>query len=282
MGIRQLGVAIAALVAVSGGLTACGGASDTVVDRAKNNKKLVIGIKTDQPGLGLQTPQGYTGFDVDVANYVAKELGATTVEFKKATSDVREQFIQQGDVDLVIATYSITDERKKKVSFAGPYLITGQDILVRAGDTRVTNVDGLKDKTTCGSSGSSSPQRIAARFGGSEDVANAWGKKHLKLLNGYGACVPLLENKTVDAISTDATILAGFAAQSPGKFMMVGKPFSEEKYGIGLKLDDKESRDAVNDALEKMFKDGSWKKAVNKNFGEFAKFFAAPPALERY
>ena len=273
---------IIALAVTASALTACGSSSDTVADKAKNDKKLVIGIKTDQPGLGLQTPQGYSGFDVDVANYVAKKLGADKVEFKKATSDVREQVIMQGDVDLVIATYSITDERKKKVSFAGPYLITGQDILVKAADTSITGEDSLKDKTTCGASGSSSPARLAEKFGGTKDVANDWGKKHLKLLNGYGACLPLLESGDVDAISTDATILAGFAAQSPGKFKIVGKPFSEEKYGIGLKIDDKKSRDAINDAIEAMFKDGAWKAAVDKNFGEFGTLFTTPPQVARY
>ena len=273
---------IIALAVTASALTACGSSSDTVADKAKNDKKLVVGIKTDQPGLGLQTPQGYSGFDVDVANYVAKKLGADKVEFKKATSDVREQVIMQGDVDLVIATYSITDERKKKVSFAGPYLVTGQDILVKAADTSITGVDSLKDKTTCGASGSSSPARLAEKFGGTKDVANDWGKKHLKLLNGYGACLPLLESGDVDAISTDATILAGFAAQSPGKFKIVGKPFSEEKYGIGLKIDDKKSRDAINDAIEAMFKDGAWKAAVDKNFGEFGALFTTPPQVARY
>lgn len=273
---------IIALAVTASALTACGSSSDTVVDKAKNDKKLVIGIKTDQPGLGLQTAQGYTGFDVDVANYVAKKLGADKVEFKKATSDVREQVIMQGDVDMVIATYSITDDRKKKVSFAGPYLVTGQDILVKAGNTDITGEDSLKDKTTCGASGSSSPARLAEKFGGTKDVANDWGKKHLKLLNGYGACLPLLESGDVDAISTDATILAGFAAQSPGKFKIVGQPFSEEKYGIGLKLDDKKSRDAINDALEAMFKDGAWTAAIQKNFGEFGKLFVTPPQVARY
>jgi glutamate transport system substrate-binding protein len=273
---------IIALAVTASALTACGSSSDTVADKAKNDKKLVIGIKTDQPGLGLQTPQGYSGFDVDVANYVAKKLGADKVEFKKTTSDIREQSIVQGDVDMVIATYSISDDRKKKVSFAGPYLVTGQDILVKAGNTAITGEDSLKDKTTCASSGSNSPARLAEKFGGTKDVANDWGKKHLKLLNGYGACLPLLESGDVDAVSTDATILAGFAAQSPGKFKIVGKPFSTEKYGIGLKLDDKKSRDAINDALDAMFKDGSWKAAIQKNFGEFGNLFTTPPQVERY
>ncbi|KAA9375740.1 glutamate ABC transporter substrate-binding protein [Microbispora cellulosiformans] len=269
-----------ALAALATGLTACGGSgSSSIVDKAKDDKKLVIGVKIDQPGWGLKKPDGgFAGFDVDVAKYVAKELGVpeSGITFKEAQSANREPFIQQGQVDMVIATYSITDERKKKISFAGPYLVTGQDILVRADDTSITGVESLKDKKVCGAQGSSSPKRLADKFGPD------WESKNLTQQQGYGACLPLLENKQVDAISTDATILAGFAAQFPGKFKLVGQPFSEERYGIGIKLDDKAGRDAINNAIEKFFKDGSWRKAIDTNLGEFGKYFTTPPSVDRY
>ncbi|WP_327044673.1 glutamate ABC transporter substrate-binding protein [Microbispora sp. NBC_01189] len=269
-----------ALAALATGLTACGGSgSGSIVDKAKDDKKLVIGVKIDQPGWGLKKPDGsFGGFDVDVAKYVAKELGVpeSGITFKEAQSANREPFIQQGQVDMVIATYSITDERKKKISFAGPYLVTGQDILVRADDSSITGVESLKDKKVCGAQGSSSPKRLADKFGPD------WEAKNLTQQQGYGACLPLLENKQVDAISTDATILAGFATQFPGKFKLVGQPFSEERYGIGIKLDDKTGRDAINNAIEKFFKDGSWRKAIDANLGEFGKYFTTPPSVDRY
>ncbi len=276
----RFGAGLLALAALATGLTACGNSgADSIADKAKNDKKLVIGIKIDQPGWGLKKPDGsYGGFDVDVARYVAKELGVpeSGITFKEAQSANREPFIQQGQVDMVVATYSITDERKKKISFAGPYLVTGQDILVRADDTSITGVDSLKDKKVCGAQGSSSPKRLADKFGAE------WESKNLTQQQGYGACLPLLENKQVDAISTDATILAGFAAQFPGKFKLIGQPFSEEKYGIGIKMDDKAGRDAINNAIEKFFKDGSWRKALDANLGEFGKYFTTPPSVERY
>ncbi|GAA3124224.1 glutamate ABC transporter substrate-binding protein [Streptosporangium carneum] len=266
---HRVGAAVIAVAAMTAGLTACSGGSD----------KFVVGIKFDQPGLGQKQPDGsFKGFDVDVAKYVAKELGYKDdqIQFKEAISANRESFIQQGQVNIVAATYSITDDRKKKVGFAGPYLVTGQDILTRADDTTINSVDDLKTKKVCGAQGSSSPKRLVDKFG------DAWKSQYLTEQQGYGACLPLLENKQVDAISTDATILAGFATQSPGKFRLVGKPFSEEKYGIGVKLEDKETREKINKAVEKMFQDGSWKKAVDANFGEFGKFFTTPPAIERY
>ncbi|MGI5160069.1 glutamate ABC transporter substrate-binding protein [Microbispora sp. CA-102843] len=276
----RFGAGLLALAALATGLTACGNSgASSIADKAKDDKKLVIGIKIDQPGWGLKKPDGsYAGFDVDVARYVAKELGVpeSGITFKEAQSANREPFIQQGQVDMVVATYSITDERKKKISFAGPYLVTGQDILVRADDTSITGVDSLKDKKVCGAQGSSSPKRLADKFGAE------WESKNLTQQQGYGACLPLLENNQVDAISTDATILAGFAAQFPGKFKLIGQPFSEEKYGIGIKMDDKAGRDAINNAIEKFFQDGSWRKALDANLGEFGKYFTSPPSVERY
>src|SRR5690606_27316251 len=243
----RLAATLVTLAALATSLTACGQSkADSIVDKAKNEKKLTIGIKIDQPGLGLRKPDGtYAGFDVDVARYIAKELGVpeSGLTFNEAQSANRQPLLQQGQVDMVIATYSITDERKEKVSFAGPYLVTGQDILIRADDDSITDVQSLKDKKVCGAQGSISPKRLADMFG------PEWEAKNLTQQQGYGACLPLLENKQVDAISTDATILAGFAAQFPGKFKLVGKPFSTEKYGIGLKKDDKAGRDAINNAL---------------------------------
>ncbi|MBG0815946.1 glutamate ABC transporter substrate-binding protein [Planomonospora sp. ID82291] len=273
MRVRRIGALAVAAVAAVAGLTACGSSG------SGGDDKFVVGIKIDQPGLGQKQPDGsFKGFDVDVARYIAKELGYPDdkIEFKEAQSANRESFIQQGQVDIVIATYSITDDRKKKVGFAGPYLVTGQDILTRADDTTITGVESLKDKKVCGAQGSSSPKRLADKFGAE------WKAQYLTEQQGYGACLPLLENKQVDAISTDATILAGFATQKAGKFRLVGQPFSEEKYGVGVKLEDKDTREKINKALEKMFQDGSWKKAVDANFGEFGKFFTTPPTVERY
>ncbi|MCB1254089.1 MAG: transporter substrate-binding domain-containing protein, partial [Austwickia sp.] len=106
------------------------------------------GIKFDQPGLGLFDAGKYSGFDVDVANYVAKELGKTNVTFIQSPSKQREDLIATGQVDLIFATYSITDERKQKVSFAGPYFVAGQDLLV-ATDSDITGPEGLDGKKLC-------------------------------------------------------------------------------------------------------------------------------------
>src|SRR6266581_6399557 len=138
--LRRIAVVTTAAAMLGAGVSACGGSSSStghsIVDKAKDEKTLNIGVKPDQPGLGLQTSAGqYTGFDIDVATYIAKKLGATKINFVPTLSANREAFLEQGKVDMVVATYSITPERQKVVAFAGPYYVAHQDILVRADNT---------------------------------------------------------------------------------------------------------------------------------------------------
>ncbi|AXB43997.1 glutamate ABC transporter substrate-binding protein [Amycolatopsis albispora] len=255
-----------AVVAVAGlTLAACGGGGESgsknLVARAKEDKKITIGIKFDQPGLGLQTQAGKPeGFDVDVAKYIAKELGVeeSGITWKEAQSAERENLIEKGDVDFIVATYSITDKRKEKVAFAGPYFVAGQGLLVRADNTDITGNTALNGKKLCSVKGSTPAQKIKDEY--SKDA-------QLQEYGKYSDCITALENGSIDAVTTDDVILAGFAAKSPGKFKLVGEPFSKENYGVGLKKDDAESRTAIANAITKMQQDGSWKKSLEANVG---------------
>jgi len=245
------------------------------------NRALRIGVKIDQPGIGLADTTGtkYTGLDIDFAKEIAAALRDKPV-FQPVISRTREEMLLSGAVDLVIASYSISEERLKVIDFAGPYLIAGQDILIRAGDTSITSVDSLQSKITCGAAGSNSPTRLAVKFGDTENVDNDWGKKHLKLLDGYSECMPLLLDKTVDAISTDDTILAGFANFPPyrGRVRVVGKRFTShrEKYGVGIVKGDPADTALINMAIARMIKDGRWEKIIRKNLGAAAPLFLRP------
>ncbi|TFV54935.1 glutamate ABC transporter substrate-binding protein [Mycobacterium sp. PS03-16] len=271
---RSLGRAAAA-VAVAAGLslamTACGGGGDS-----GDGNSIVIGTKFDQPGLGLRNPDGtMSGFDVDVATYVAGELGYTPeqIEWKEAPSAQRETLIQNDQVDYIVATYSITDSRKEKVDFAGPYLITGQSLLVRADNTDITGAASLQNnKRLCSVSGSTPAQRIKDEYPGVQ----------LQQYDTYSACIEALKNNAIDAVTTDEVILAGYAAQDPGAFKLVGDTFSEERYGIGLKKDDTEMRNKINDAIEKMESSGAWKEAFDKNLGPAGITAPTPPQVDRY
>ena len=238
--------------------------------------KIVIGTKFDQPGLGLKNPDGtMSGFDVDVAKYVANQHGYNEdqIEWKESPSSQRETLIQNDQVKYIVATYSITDKRKEKVDFAGPYLITGQSLLVKADNSAITGPESLQDnKKLCSVTGSTPAQRIKDKYPGVQ----------LQQYDTYSACVEALKNGAIDAVTTDEVILAGYAAQSPGVFKIVGKPFSEERYGIGLKKDDAELRTKINDALESMEKDGAWKAAFDKNLDPAGITAPAPPSIDRY
>src|SRR5215203_1796980 len=241
-------------------MASCGGGGGGAGGTAGDT--ITIGIKYDQPCLGQKVGEDYKGLDVDVARYVAKDMGfeGDKVIFKETPSAQRETAIQGGQVKLIFATYSITDERKQKVSFAGPYFIAGQDLLVRADNSEITGPETMNGKTLCSVTGSTPAAKIK------KDYATT-----VKLFeqDTYSKCVEALVGGSVDAVTTDNVILAGFAAQPQyeGKLKVVGKPFSTEKYGVGLKKGDTATCEKVNAALQKMVSDGSWQKAIDDNVG---------------
>ncbi|MDO5499274.1 MAG: glutamate ABC transporter substrate-binding protein [Propionibacteriaceae bacterium] len=218
-----------------------------------------IGIKYDQPGLGLKEGENYTGFDVEVANYVANELGYDNVNFIETPSPQREAMLQGGQVEMIFATYSITDSRKERVSFAGPYFIAGQDLLVQEGSD-ITGPDAMDGKRLCSVTGSTPAQRIKDEY--SQGV-------QLQEFDTYTKCVDALNSGTVDAVTTDNVILAGYAAQDQyaGSLKLVGQPFSEEKYGVGIAKGDVELCERINAALTKMVDSGEWENALEKTVG---------------
>lgn len=251
---RKTGYAFAAMAAAAAlTLTACGGGSG-----GDSGDKIKIGIKFDQPGLGFKDGNDYKGFDVDVAKYVANELGypADKIEFVSAPSANRETMLQNKQVDMIFATYSITDERKKVVDFAGPYFVAGQDLLVKK-DSNITSPEDLNGKNLCSVTGSTSARKVKDKYA---------SKVNLQELPGYAECVTQMAGGTIDAVTTDDIILAGLAAQPAyqGKFKVVGKPFTEEKYGVGIPKGSDKCQD-INKAITKMIKSGDWKKALESN-----------------
>jgi glutamate transport system substrate-binding protein len=266
-GALTMALAMTACGGDDSGSGSSGGGSKGIVGKAASEKKLVIGVKADQPGLGLQTGSTYSGFDIEIAKIIAKGLGVeeSGITWKTTVSANREPFIQQGQVDLVVATYTINDERKKVVNFGGPYFIAGQDLLVPA-NSAITGPESLDGKKVCSVSGSTPAKRIKTDY----------PKAQLQEFDGYSKCVTALAGGQVDAVTTDDIILAGYASQDQyaGKFKVVGKPFSTEPYGIGVKKDDTAGCNKINDILKAAAADGSYKKAWDDSLGKSGK--AAP------
>ncbi|MER5715293.1 glutamate ABC transporter substrate-binding protein [Streptomyces sp. NPDC002132] len=259
MKLRKVTAASAAVLALTLSATACGGGDK---DSGSGGDKVKVGIKYDQPGIGLKEPDGsFSGFDVDVATYVAKELGyePKQIEFVETKSADRENALSRGDVKFIVASYSINDKRKAKVDFAGPYLLAHQDLLVKT-DSKIAKGADLNGKNLCSVAGSTSAQNVKDKIA---------PQANLKTLGGYSECLAALQSGSVDAVTTDDSILAGYAAQDKfkGKFKLVGEKLSNENYGVGVKKGDKATVDKINAALKKMVDDKSWQKAVDENFG---------------
>ncbi|MDT5036835.1 MAG: glutamate transport system substrate-binding protein [Micromonosporaceae bacterium] len=245
-------------------------------DKIKAAGKVVVGVKADQPNLGYKNASGQRcGFDIEIAQLIAAKLGVAKdkIEYKEIPSANRETAIKGGEVDYYVGTYSITDKRKADVAFAGPYFIAGQDLLVSKDDTAITGKDTIQGKKICSAKGSTPLQRV--RDEKLTEDAN------ISEFATYSECVSQLLDKRIDAVTTDDAILKGYAAQNPGKLKVVGKPFSVEKYGIGLPHDDKALRDYVNDSLAAAETDGTWQKIYDGTLGRSGSTATAPP-LERY
>lgn len=245
----------------------------TTMAKLHDAGKITIGTKFDQPLFGLIGPSGTPeGFDVEVGKLIAAALGISegNIEWKESVSANREPFIQQGEVDIVVATYTINDERKQVIDFAGPYYTAGQDLLVLKGNPeKITGIDDVKGKKVCSVTGSTSEQNL--KQAGVEVLAT----------DTYSNCLEPLRAGEVVAVSTDNVILAGLADQNEGEFEVVDKPFTEEPYGIGLKKDDTAFRTFINDTLDAAFADGSWASAWKKTAGKVLDT-PEPPTVDRY
>jgi glutamate transport system substrate-binding protein len=231
-------------------------------DKIKTRGKVIIGVKEDQPGLGFKDPTTgkYSGFDIEIANLVAAKLGfkPEQIEYKAIASAGREAAIANSNVDYYVGTYTINAKRKEQISFAGPYFTAGQDLLVRKDNTDITSKDTLTGKKVCSVTGSTPIQRI--REGKLTD--------QIVELQTYSQCVTQLDQKLVDAVTTDDAILKGYAAAEPDKFKVVGKTFSSEPYGIGLPKDDKAFKDKVTSILQTALDDGTWDKIYANTLGK--------------
>ncbi|MFB4195956.1 bifunctional serine/threonine-protein kinase/glutamate ABC transporter substrate-binding protein [Streptomyces carpaticus] len=262
----RVGAAIAlALALLAGGgwlVWGAGGDGDadlaghsTTIAKAQARGFLRIGVKSEQPGLSELVDDEWHGFDIEFARLIAHALGfdpQTQVRFVEVSSVNREQMLKQRQLDLVVATYSMTDKRRKQgVTFAGPYFITGQTMLMRAGAYEGASgpADLPNGTEVCTGDNSTSV----------ESLEDGWpGKFTVLTRSDYDACVRLLLEDRFDAVMTDDLILAGFRAQHPDELEMLPRSFTTERYGVGLQPDEEALRDTVCEVIRDAVTDGSW------------------------
>ncbi|MGI8810659.1 MAG: glutamate ABC transporter substrate-binding protein [Acidimicrobiales bacterium] len=271
-------------------------APDSTMGRIQAKGKLVLGTKYDQPGLGQKNPLNnqVEGFDVEIAKIVAagifggkpSDIGSK-IEYKETTTPNREIFLETGQVDIVVATYTINDPRKLRIDFGGPYYVAAQDILVRADNTSIKTANDLGGKKVCSVLNSTPAGRIRTMVPTAELVEFAT----------YSLCKDELIGNRVDAVTTDDAILIGFASENPRALKVVGNRFSTEPYGIGIsarnadgqagekakgaKADDA-FRTFINDTLEASYKNGTWLAAFDSTLGKSGVKAPTPPPVDRY
>ena len=289
---RRKSFVVAATAALALSLSACGGgdsggssnpspvekpsfAAGTTMEKLSSAGTIKIGTKFDQPLFGQVGLDGKpVGFDVEIGKLIAAKLGipADKIEWSETVSANREPFIEQGKVDLVIATYTISDKRKQVVDFAGPYYEAGQALMVNKDNDTIKKPEDVKGKKVCSVTGSTPAATIVDKYG-AELVPAAT----------YSACLEPLRNKQVEAVTTDNVILAGFVDKEPDAFKLASdETFTKEPYGIGLKKGDTQFRNWINDQLESFEKDGSYKKAWESTAGSVIKTAPSLPAINRY
>jgi glutamate transport system substrate-binding protein len=250
----------------------------TTMARLNEAGAITIGTKYDQPGFGLLNPTTNVpeGFDVEMGKLIAAKLGIPEdgIEWTETVSANRESFIQNGQVDIVVATYTINDTRKEVVDFAGPYYEAGQDIMVAKGNPEgIEGPEDLAGKNVCSVEGSTPAENIRTQY----------PEAQLTLFDVYSKCADALTNGQVDAVTTDNVILTGLVAGNKEGFELVGNPFTKEPYGIGLAKGDDDFRTFINDTLEESFDDGSWADAWDRTAGAISGTEApTPPTIDRY
>lgn len=291
---RKAFAATAATLAVAGALAACGDAGNDKEGRDVEAKSdcdgkfedgsrmaeladagtINVGVKYDQPGLGFKgaTDDVPSGFDIEIAKLLVADLcidpsDTSKVNWEETISDNREPFLESGKVDIVLASYSITEDRQKVVGQAGPYMVTGQQVLVKAGSD-ITGIDDLKGKEVCSVTGSTSLENVKAK--GAKGVG----------ADSYSECAEKVLDGTYPAMSTDGTILAGLAAQNEGQLEVVGEQFSEENIGVGYSKDRPEMCEWIDGVLSKSFEDGSWADAFELTLGPSGVDTPEPPTLQ--
>ena len=233
--------------------------------------KVKIGVKFDQPGLGFKKAgvDVPTGLDVEMGKILAAKLGIkpADVEWIETISDNREPFLQKGTVDFVLASYSITDERREVVGQAGPYYVTGQQLLVKKGSD-IKSVEDVDGKEVCSVTGSTSLKQVE------DKGAKARG------FETYSQCRDQVLDGAIGAMTTDGSILLGYAAENPDELEVVGEPFSEERYGIGYSKDSPELCKFIQDTIKTAEDDGSWAKAFEATLGKSGVTTPEPPAMD--
>ncbi|MGY3766618.1 transporter substrate-binding domain-containing protein [Vagococcus vulneris] len=267
MKLRQKIMSVASILLLIILFAGCGKnklSDESTAERIKQSDKIVWGVKNDTKLFGLMNieTRQVEGFDIDIAKAITKEIlgSSKKADFVEVTSKTRIPLLKNGNIDAIIATMTISDERKKQVDFSDIYFKAGQSLLVKKGSDVKTVADLNNGKTVLAVKGSTS----------AENIRKAAPQAKVLELENYAEAFTALQSDQGEAMTTDNSILMGMAAENPG-YVLTGGNFTDEPYGIAINKGQKEFQVQINQALEKITKDGTYNKIYKKWFNEESK-----------
>ncbi|MDR0846700.1 MAG: transporter substrate-binding domain-containing protein [Lactobacillales bacterium] len=234
-------------------------ADSDALTRAKLTNQIFWGVKYDTRLFGLMDVKTgeVQGFDIDIAKALTKEILGSKghAVFIEVTSKTRIPLLKNGNIDAIIATMTITDERKKQVDFSDVYFAAGQSLLVKK-TSPIKSIEDLKGKRVLAVKGSTS----------AENIKKAVPSAHILELENYSECFTALKSNQGDAMTTDNAILLGMASQNHN-YHLVGGTFTDEPYGIAVNKGQQDLLEAINDALKTIHENGEYDKIYAKWIG---------------
>lgn len=244
-------------------------AEGTTMARLQEAGEIKIGVKYDVPPFGFKNPRTneIEGFDIDVGNAIAQELGVEA-NFIEAISDNRIPFLKDGTADLILSTMTINAERDEEIDFSDPYFIAQGRILVKKANDEIQGVDDLAGKEVCTVLGSTYEDTLKKQA----------PQAKRRLVDTYSECLELVQNGAVDAESTDDVILTGHIIQDDS-LKLVGEPLTTEPYGAGIKEGDAEFQEFVNAVLQRFEDDGRWERTYQQWVGRYTGEDQEPPTM---
>lgn len=241
----------------------------TTMARLQQAGEITIGVKFEVPPFGFKNVQSgdVEGFDIDVAQAIADELGVEA-NYIEALSDNRIPFLKDGTADLILSTMTINAERDEEIDFSDPYFIARGRILVKEDDDSINGVGDLGGKEVCTALGSTYEDTLK------REAPTA----KRRLVDSYSECLELIQNGAVDAVSTDDVILTGMIIQDDS-LKLVGEPLTTEPYGVGIKDGDSAFQEFVSEVVQKFKDDGRWAASYQKWVGQYTEEDAEPPTM---
>jgi polar amino acid transport system substrate-binding protein len=230
--------------------------ADAALATIRARGRLIVGLDIGSNLFSFRDPitGEIVGFDVDIAGEIARDIfgNPAQVEYRILSSAERITALQKAEVDVVVKTMTITCERRKQVNFSTVYLDVAQRILASR-DSPITKPADLSGKRVCVAKGTTSLHRI-------REIAPP--PIVVEVVN-WADCLVTLQQRQVDAVSTDDSILAGLVSQDP-YLHIVGPNMGTQPYGVGINLDNTGLVRFVNGTLERIRRDGTWNTLYRK------------------